>query len=198
MCLEIYIYIRIYSHAFIHIHIHVTLTHCPTPPLLILTFTTPSTNSHPPKTKSYPPDLTLTLPFPTLIIALLTALLKHLVDVKLAHWDPEIRILAAKSLARLVIIGRGSEHTEIIRDVLPQCLSPTLAKRHGAILAIAEVVLAAAMTATSDNKLPFPEDIVAEIVSLIQRIDKVFIHTQMNLQKKKCICMYLYDFIFIY
>jgi hypothetical protein len=44
-----------------------------------------------------------------------TALLKHLVDVKLAHWDPEIRVLAAKSLARLVIIGRGLENTDVIR-----------------------------------------------------------------------------------
>jgi hypothetical protein len=58
------------------------------------------------------------------------------------------------------------------RDVLPRCLSPTLAKRHGAILAIAEVVLATAMTVTCDNKLPFPDDIIAEIVSLVQRIDK--------------------------
>jgi hypothetical protein len=44
-----------------------------------------------------------------------TALLKYLVDVKLAHWDPEIRVLAAKSLARLVIIGKGLENTDIIR-----------------------------------------------------------------------------------
>jgi hypothetical protein len=39
-------------------------------------------------------------------------------------------------------------------------------------LAIAEVVLATAMTVTYDNKLPFHDDIIADIVSLVQRIDK--------------------------
>jgi hypothetical protein len=126
----------------------------------------------------------------------------------LNHWDVEIRILASKSLSRLVIIGSqgiggagqgvGQEAVKarsgvglgvgsvfesgvgsgvglgvglevesgiglgvgsgvgqgvelgvglevgpikILKDLLPNCLSPSLSKKHGAVLAVAEILL---------------------------------------------------------
>ncbi|KPI84366.1 putative tubulin folding cofactor D [Leptomonas seymouri] len=80
-------------------------------------------------------------------------MLRELVGVKLLHWDKTVRQMAAISLG-LVAVQEPVETilTEILPELLKRVEDVTVATRHGAILAVAELIrsLPAATTWTPD------------------------------------------------
>lgn len=77
------------------------------------------------------------------------AMLDHLVNVKLCHWDVDMRLLAAQALAAMVPRDPNHLATVTIPRLLELCLSRALAVRHGAILGVAEVIAALAAHTTA-------------------------------------------------
>lgn len=69
-----------------------------------------------------------------------TSVIDHLADVKLAHWDSAIRELAAKALHGLTTCAPDYMARTILPKLLPLTAGLDLFQRHGAILAIAEVI----------------------------------------------------------
>jgi hypothetical protein len=72
------------------------------------------------------------------------ALLDHLLNVKLRHWDKDVRTLAAESLAGLAQLDPNWTVEVALPFLLPLTTSTDLLVRHGATLGIAEIVLALA------------------------------------------------------
>ena len=56
--------------------------------------------------------------------------------------------------------------------LLPKCLASSLAARHGAVLALAELVLASSLRRPGSTEALLPSDVLAEITTLVPRIDK--------------------------
>lgn len=71
-----------------------------------------------------------------------TPILRHLADVKLAHWDGEIRALASRSLARAASSDPRYAAASVLPRLLDQCCHDDLLVRHGSLLGAAELVLA--------------------------------------------------------
>jgi tubulin-specific chaperone D len=70
-------------------------------------------------------------------------ILSHLFKSKLCHWDQAIRILASQSLGRLSLLDAGFVGGTVIPSLLVDSLDPRdVKRRHGAILGLAEIVLA--------------------------------------------------------
>ena len=74
------------------------------------------------------------------------ALLRHLVDVVLVHWDAVMRRLGACAIGRIAPLDPGSTFSYLFAALLPRTTSEEPFVRHGATLAVAELVLAAAGT----------------------------------------------------
>ncbi|BDA42087.1 probable tubulin-specific chaperone D [Coccomyxa sp. Obi] len=70
------------------------------------------------------------------------ALVDHLIDRKLGHWERPLRELASRALAALVPTQPQLFAEDVIDRLLPMCLDGCLEVRHGAALALGEVVLA--------------------------------------------------------
>jgi hypothetical protein len=68
-------------------------------------------------------------------------LIEHVVQNKLRHWDKGVRELAAQSLYRMTSSAPGYILDLVLPPVIQNVLSPVLEIRHGAILAVSEIVL---------------------------------------------------------
>jgi hypothetical protein len=69
------------------------------------------------------------------------SLLDHLAEVKTKHWDRAVRELAARALGELAPLAPA--HAWGLADsLIPACYASDVAERHGAVLAVAETVLA--------------------------------------------------------
>lgn len=86
--------------------------------------------------------------------------------MKLGHWDPEIRILTSKTLAKLSTIS-VNHSISILRMLIPQCISLNMSQRHGSVLAVSEMMYAISLT---DHVIE--ADLVEEISQLVFKIDK--------------------------
>ena len=64
-------------------------------------------------------------------------LLHHLQSIKLRHWDVEVRMLAAKSISKLLQLD-VSQCGRLFSDLLADSSSPQLHIRHGSVLALSE------------------------------------------------------------
>nr|CCC49973.1 putative tubulin folding cofactor D, fragment [Trypanosoma vivax Y486] len=91
-------------------------------------------------------------------------MLDVLVSNKLLHWDRRVRCCAAQALGRLAV----HENTDVIRGIARELFDRTVdnsvAVRHGAILALAELV----------GELEpgvWPQEIIQQIAVLIPRVD---------------------------
>jgi len=71
-------------------------------------------------------------------------IINHLVDFKLIHWDPDIRLLSSKSLYFLAKIPDFQEYfiSDILDELIPKCFASDLYVRHGSVLGVSEIVLA--------------------------------------------------------
>ena len=75
------------------------------------------------------------------------ALIHHLVDAKIRHWDKELRLLAAQAVGRLTPLGGGPAYVE--NEIIPILVANAQHKtdvlcRHGSLHALSEVLLATA------------------------------------------------------
>ena len=93
-------------------------------------------------------------------------LMYHLADVKVSHWDVEIRRLSSRALAALTPIN-PTRALEVLKDLLKTCFSQSFTARHGAVLCVAELVLALVQC---DAVLP--TELVEEISALVPKLDK--------------------------
>ncbi len=96
-------------------------------------------------------------------------LLWHLLDVKSCHWDQEIRVLAAKGMARLASIN-VTRSLEALDAALESCFDSNLSVRHGSLLVVAEMVLEMRLRPACAGCMD--EALVEKIVSLVPRLDK--------------------------
>ncbi|CAL8461606.1 g1137 [Coccomyxa elongata] len=78
-----------------------------------------------------------------------SALVDHLIDRKLGHWERPLRELASKALAALVPTEPQLFAEGVLDRLLPLCLDGCLEVRHGAVLALGEVLLALHQMPTS-------------------------------------------------
>ena len=114
------------------------------------------------------------------------ALIDHLADVKIIHWDPSLRALAAGALGRFALL----DPSYMIDVVLPNMVEKTLDRtdlliRHGCALATASLIKALALLkaapGTQDTQdtqniqdLPPPlgDELLKNIRNLIPRLEK--------------------------
>ena len=71
-----------------------------------------------------------------------TKILRHLSDVKLFHWDIEVRTLSSRTLSRISKLNPDYTASSILPKLLKQCFHDDLVVRHGSLLGVAEIVLA--------------------------------------------------------
>ncbi len=69
------------------------------------------------------------------------SMVNHLAFIKLKHWEPAIRELAAQSLAAITPLNPDYVVKEILPKLVDSCLDKALHVRHGAILGVAEILV---------------------------------------------------------
>ncbi|XP_072939375.1 tubulin-specific chaperone D [Epargyreus clarus] len=94
-------------------------------------------------------------------------LVDHLVDLKVQHWDCAIRELAAKALNKLTEKIPEYVATTVLPKLIKNTESIDLNVRHGAILAIGEVIYALSQTKLSNGKTA--DSLISEEVSVSVR-----------------------------
>lgn len=98
-------------------------------------------------------------------------IIRHLYRVKLSHWDISIRTLASRSLCKVTELDSAFMGSEVIPFLMDNCLDEkNLEVRHGAVLGVAETVVALAKLdqladATSDETM-------ADLTILVSKIEK--------------------------
>lgn len=96
-------------------------------------------------------------------------IIRHLADVKLRHWDIDIRTLASRSLARVSKRNLCYSEKQVLPKLLDQCFHDDLVIRHGSLLGVAEIVLAFGEV----NKCEVLNgDIISLIAELVPSIEK--------------------------
>ena len=69
-------------------------------------------------------------------------IIRHLHEVKLNHWDSDIRVLASKALHNLTALDASYFADDVLPRLIKKCTDTNLTLRHGAILGCAEILLA--------------------------------------------------------
>ena len=101
-----------------------------------------------------------------------TPIIRHLSQVKLIHWDAEIRSLASKSLARITKLNPHYVATSILPKLLDQCFHDDLVVRHGSLLGVAEIVLAFGEANLVRQGNVLNDDAKSQIAELVPSIEK--------------------------
>jgi hypothetical protein len=71
------------------------------------------------------------------------AIIEHLYESKLFHWDLDIRTLSSKALHKLTQLDIPLFQDSILAELIPKCTDPNnFSVRHGAVLGVAEITLA--------------------------------------------------------
>eukprot|EP00741_Cyanophora_paradoxa_P003051 tig00000663_g2963.t1 len=96
-------------------------------------------------------------------------LAEHLVRRKVPHWDPAVRDLAARALGRIAPLDPALFAAHVLPNLVPRCVSAELSERHGAALAVAEVVLALCAGAAGPEALP--EALRGEVPEIVARVE---------------------------
>jgi len=98
-----------------------------------------------------------------------TQIIRHLADVKLLHWDIEIRSLSSRSLARVSKLNPSYSATNVLPKLLEQCFSDDLVVRHGSLLGVAEIVLAFGEANQDDVLNDEIKSLIAELVPSLEK-----------------------------
>jgi len=69
------------------------------------------------------------------------SMVQHLAFIKLRHWEPAIRELAAQSLASISSFNPAYVIQEVLPKLVEACLDKALHVRHGAIMGVAEILV---------------------------------------------------------
>ena len=99
------------------------------------------------------------------------ALVDHLAQHKIFHWDLAIRQLSAKALGLMAKVAPAYVCGDVLRGLLPQTLSAQMFVRHGATLALAEIV--ATMGINLPQHLGTPEEATEALKQLRNVVMKV-------------------------
>ena len=95
------------------------------------------------------------------------AIVDHIAQVKLYHWDESIRHLSSKALHQLTPLDIDYMQSTVLPTLMENALSDQLNVRHGATLATAEIVLAAAAIPAK-----LSEFVCRKVRNLTMRIEK--------------------------
>ncbi|KAA0174646.1 hypothetical protein FNF27_03769 [Cafeteria roenbergensis] len=98
------------------------------------------------------------------------ALLEHLVGVKLRHWDVDVRRLSARALAYLAPLQPEWAASDLLPRLTAETTSADLLVRHGATLAIAEVLLSLARLSNFQALIPY--SVMHNIRAVVPRAEK--------------------------
>ena len=101
-----------------------------------------------------------------------TPIIRHLSQVKLIHWDVEVRSLASKSLSRITKLNPQYVATSILPKLLDQCFHDDLVVRHGSLLGVAEIVLAFGEAHLVRQGNVLNDDAKSQIAELVPSIEK--------------------------
>lgn len=99
------------------------------------------------------------------------ALAKHLCDSKINHWDADLRALAAQSLGRLVESNADHVAASVAGTLVPAVHSIDLNSRHGAVLALGQVLLNLQRLEGAACWQRFNPEQLVSIADLIQRFE---------------------------
>ena len=94
------------------------------------------------------------------------SLATHLLEHVVSHWDENMRALGSQALARLAKI-HPQKGKALLKSLLSSSTSPSIAVRHGSVLAISEVVLELIAQGTDIST-----ELNDEIVDLVLKLDK--------------------------
>jgi len=97
-------------------------------------------------------------------------ILRHLYRTKMFHWDPTIRKLTSKSLSALTTLDPKFVGGIVMPFLMDKSLDPTnLNVRHGAVLGVAETVLALSKLKQLDALSETSKTFLAELVPAIEK-----------------------------
>uniref|UniRef100_T1JFE7 Tubulin-specific chaperone D n=1 Tax=Strigamia maritima TaxID=126957 RepID=T1JFE7_STRMM len=104
------------------------------------------------------------------------ALVEHLVDRKVVHWDKNIRELSAQALHKLTSCNVSYAVEHVLFRLLKMAIENNLNERHGAILALGEVIHAVGLVAESEGRSI--EDLIdsttlSEVKNIIPRLQEM-------------------------
>ncbi len=105
------------------------------------------------------------------------ALISHLLEYKLAHWDAEVRELTSQALHNLTLACPDFITTALLNTLLKQCVHFDLNTRHGSILSLSEIIHALSLYAEEHDKPKsdyFSEEFLSELKTLINRVNAFF------------------------
>jgi hypothetical protein len=106
----------------------------------------------------------------------------HLLKIKTHHWEKSLRELTAKALAALVPLHRPFFVEQALPYLLPNCYSPVLETRHGAVAAVAELLPALVVVkittptapgGTAQQQLTLPEALADQVAEILPQIEKL-------------------------
>jgi hypothetical protein len=69
------------------------------------------------------------------------SLIRHLFEVKLFHWDIEVRKLSSKALYELIPLDTDFAIHVALPFLQERCTDENLFVRHGSVLGVAEIIL---------------------------------------------------------
>lgn len=102
------------------------------------------------------------------------ALINHLVDVKVSHWDSSMRELSARGLHNLTPKAPELMAEQMLPRLIPLTTGMDLFSRHGAILAVAEITHALAKEAEDKNKSitdVLSKEVIEEMKNIIKLLN---------------------------
>ncbi|XP_059312914.1 tubulin-folding cofactor D [Lycium ferocissimum] len=91
----------------------------------------------------------------------------ELLSYKICHWDKSLRELAANALSSLAKYDLGHFASTVVGKLLPCTLSSDLCMRHGATLAVGEVILA-----LHERGSVLPPDLQKQVAGVVPAIEK--------------------------
>lgn len=95
------------------------------------------------------------------------ALIDHVVNVKIEHWDAEIRTLSAEALHNLTPCNPDYMVNTVIPRLIQNTLSSLVYRRHGALLALSEIILS-----LYELNYELKEDVLKSIRNVVINVEK--------------------------
>lgn len=96
----------------------------------------------------------------------------HLSQVKFAHWDEQIRLLAAKAAANLAPFDAGWVVSDMLPSLIAKTLSADLKQRHGATHMIAETILGLCNARHAGSAMGLAQEMRKQISEIVPAIEK--------------------------
>ena len=100
-------------------------------------------------------------------------IIKHLYEVKLFHWDADIRMLTSKSLQGLTHFESSYFTNTVLPYLLTLCMNETLCVRHGAIIGVAEIILSLnEINCSGSTKVEISVELAKQVAEIVPNVEK--------------------------